>query len=118
MIKRIAFTVYPVKDMGRARGFYEGQLGLKVTDNFEERWVEYGIGEGVLAISDMAEVGQPSLQQGGTLALEVDDVDALVRDLQSAGTTVLVPPFATPVCRMSVVSDPEGNALILHKVTA
>ena len=29
MIKQIAFTAYPVRDMKRARSFYEGDLGLK-----------------------------------------------------------------------------------------
>lgn len=118
MIKKIAFTVYPVKDMATSRAFYEGQLDLKVTDNFENHWVEYGIGEGVLAISDMKEIGEPSMQQGGTLAFEVEDVDQLTAKLKAGGAFVAVEPFSTPVCRMSVVSDPDGNALIIHKVTA
>lgn len=33
------------------------------------------------------------------------------------GHRVKVEPMTTPVCRMSVVLDPEGNALTLHQVT-
>jgi len=29
MIKKIAFTMYPVLDMKRARAFYENTLGLR-----------------------------------------------------------------------------------------
>ena len=28
MLQKVAFTMYPVKDMARARAFYEGVLGL------------------------------------------------------------------------------------------
>ena len=41
------------------------------------------------------------------------DVTARLRE---QGATVLSEPMATPVCRMSVVADPEGNAVILHRV--
>jgi len=33
MITSIAFTVYPVSDMARARACYEHVLGLHVSDN-------------------------------------------------------------------------------------
>ena len=37
MTKHIAFTVYPVTDMKRARAFYEGDLGLKSSLDFERK---------------------------------------------------------------------------------
>ena len=40
MVKHIAFTVYPVTDMLRARAFYEGDLGLKPSMDFEGKWVD------------------------------------------------------------------------------
>lgn len=36
MFKRVAFTMYPVKDMGRARDFYENKLGLTVSNVFAD----------------------------------------------------------------------------------
>ena len=54
MIKviEIAFSCYPVKDMARARKFYEGVLGLKPTVVFGEpggmQWTEYDIASGTL----------------------------------------------------------------------
>ena len=37
MLKSIAFFVYPVSDMARARKFYEEALGLKMGMNFKLR---------------------------------------------------------------------------------
>src|SRR5262249_55613185 len=43
--KKIAFTGIPVTGMKRARAFYEGVLGLKVSGEFGEGvWIEYEIG--------------------------------------------------------------------------
>jgi NhaA family Na+:H+ antiporter len=36
--------------------------------------------------------------------------------IAAAGGMVVVEPFDTPVCRLSVVLDPEGNSVILHRV--
>jgi predicted enzyme related to lactoylglutathione lyase len=50
----IAFSCYPVKDMGRARKFYEGVLGLKPTQVVGApggmQWTEYDIAGGTLAL--------------------------------------------------------------------
>jgi hypothetical protein len=51
MILSIAFTVYPVSDMAAARKFYENLLGLTISRNFNEEWVEYDLGEGTFAIT-------------------------------------------------------------------
>ncbi len=58
-----------------------------------------------------------SADAGGSIGFEVDDVDALVTDLRARGVTVKVEPFSTPICRMAVVLDSEGNAVTLHQVT-
>jgi catechol 2,3-dioxygenase-like lactoylglutathione lyase family enzyme len=53
-VSEIAFSGYPVTDMPRAREFYEGLLGLKVTMDHEMEgghWVEFDIGSGALAVS-------------------------------------------------------------------
>ncbi|MBI5854733.1 MAG: hypothetical protein HZB35_05790 [Nitrospirae bacterium] len=42
---------------------------------------------------------------------------AMVADLRADGTSVKVEPFSTPVCRMAVILDPEGNAVVLHHAT-
>lgn len=116
MITSIAFTVYPVTDIARARRFYETDLGLTVA-RFLDVWVEYDLPGGCFAITTIAECGSPSAGAGGSIAFEVDDVDALVAQLRAKGVPIKLEPFDTPVCRVAVVLDPEGNAVMLHKVT-
>lgn len=114
MVKHIAFTVYPVTDMVRARAFYEGDLGLNPSSDFEGKWVEYEPGSGCFALTTMMEGVSPSARAGGKIAFEVDDVDGMVDTLRKKGIPVIIEPMSTPVCRMAVVSDPEGNGVILH----
>ncbi len=115
MIKHIAFTVYPVGDLARARRFYEDDLGLTPARNFFDAWYEYDLAGGCFAITTKMEGVTPAADAGGSLAFEVDDVDACVAELRGKGVRVKTEPFTTPVCRMAIIVDSEGNAVILHK---
>ena len=117
-IRGIAYTVYPVTDMARARKFYEDDLGLRVARHFRGEWVEYHLWDNCFAITSMASTGlKPSADSGGKIAFEVNDVDKMVETLRKKGIPIKLEPFSTPVCRMAVILDPEGNALTLHKKT-
>ncbi len=118
MYKKIAFTVYPVLDIKRARKFYEDTLGLKVTQEYQDgRWVEFDLAHGgCFAMSDMMPQFKPSASEGGTIALEVEDIDSVMTSLKEKGVEVLMDTFESPVCRMSLIKDSEGNSLILHQV--
>jgi predicted enzyme related to lactoylglutathione lyase len=112
MVKRIAFTMYPVVDMARARRFYEDDLGLVPTSDFVNgQWVEYESG-GCFALTTLAPV-KPSADSGGSVAFEVDDVVALTDTLKKKGVTVVQEVSEMPTFLMSIVKDPEGNALML-----
>jgi predicted enzyme related to lactoylglutathione lyase len=115
-IVEIAFTCYPVTDLRRARGFYEGVLRLKESRFFgsgEQGFVEYDIGPTTLAIGNVAPDWKPSAG-GGSVGLEVDDFEAAIARLKSSGCTFRLEPLETPVCRMAVVSDPDGNSVTIH----
>ena len=114
MITSIAFTVYPVKDMAAARRFYEDTLGLKVDMNFQDVWIEYDIAGGTFAITNMDE-RHVAGAKGAVVAFEVADFDACVTTLKSKGVGFVQEPFATPVCRLAVISDPDGNDVIIHR---
>ncbi len=116
-VTEIAFTGYPVTDMPCARAFYEGVLALSPSATFEndgKSWIEYDIGSSTLAISNMAPQWKPSVD-GPAIALEVDDFDATIAALRAAGVRFPVEPMTSPVCRMAVISDPDGNSLVIHK---
>ena len=113
----MAFAGYAVTDVVRARKFYEGTLGLKQTKIWEGEqmcWIEYDIGPGTLAIGSGAPGWKPS-PDGGHVGLEVEDFDAAVERLEADNVPFIMPPGDTPICRMAIISDPDGNVLIIHK---
>jgi len=117
MFKKVAFTMYPVKDMKRARSFYEETLGLtvgKISPNFV--WTEYDLpGGGCLALF-ATETIKPSADAGGSLAFEVENLDTLIAQLKTKGVIFKAEMIHSPVCKMSVIIDSEGNSIILHKL--
>ena len=116
MFEKVAFTMYPIKDTARARAFYEETLGLKVGSHSDNGiWTEYDLpGGGCLALFKNDDM-QPSTG-GATLAFEVADLDALNTRLKAAGVTYKHDLVHSPVCRMSVIVDPEGNGILLHEL--
>ncbi len=111
--KDVAFVTYPVKNMKAARAFYEGPLGLKVTANWQDQWVEYDIGAGTLAITVADETHKPGVH-GPTIGLEVTNFEKMLEHLKQQSIAPIAPPFDTPVCRGCIIRDPEGNEIILH----
>lgn len=117
MIEKVAFTLYPVKDPTRARAFYEQTLGLeRGSSSSDGMWTEYDLpGGGCLALFATKDI-EPSATAGGSVALEVDDLDATIARLEGEGVRFKARMIPSPVCRMSIVLDSEGNAIILHEL--
>ena len=59
---------------------------------------------------------QPSAAAGGTVAFEVEDLDALIADLKAKNVTFKSDIIHSPVCRMAVCLDSEGNSILLHQL--
>ena len=118
MLQKVAFTMYAVTDMKRARAFYEDTLGLPKSSYGEQSpWVEFDLpGGGCLAITNVVPDHQPSAKAGGTIAFEVDDLPAMLAGLKAKGVTITAEDIESPVCRMAVCTDPDGNSIILHKL--
>jgi predicted enzyme related to lactoylglutathione lyase len=115
-IKAIGFVGIPVTDIKRARSFYEGVLGLKVTEEMMSgKWIEYAIGDDTLAIASVGEHWTPS-DQGTGAAFEIEDFNEAIKHLHAQRVPFAAEPFETPCCHMAVVQDPDGNKLIIHKL--
>jgi predicted enzyme related to lactoylglutathione lyase len=115
-IVEIAFSCYAVKDMARARKFYEGVLNLKPSsaiDTPNGQWVEYELGPHTLSLG--CAPGYNPSPDGGAVGLEVEDFDQAIDHLRANGVKFRFEPFTSPVCRMAGVFDPDGNSLIIHK---
>jgi len=114
MITEIAFSGYPVTDMVRSRKFYEGVLGLKPALVSERvSWVEYELGSATFAIGAYPD-WKPS-RDGGMVAFEVDDLDKTIAGLKKAGVVFTMEKMETPVCHFAIISDPDNNAVMIHK---
>ncbi len=118
-ISEVAFIGYPVTEINRARDFYERILGLTVGEIDHEVpgmpgkfWVEYEIGSQTFAISNTWE---PAKQAGPSVALEVKDFQGAMDDLKKEGVKIVADCIETPVCRIGVIEDPDGNGIMIHK---
>ncbi len=118
MLKKVAFTMFPVKDTERARKFYEDKLGLSVgSHSANGTWTEYDLpGGGCLALFNHPDKKIASAPGGASIAFEVEDLDVLVARLKGEGVTFLSEWIESPVCRMATLKDTEGNTIILHKL--
>jgi len=115
----LAFCCYAVTEMARARMFYEGVLGLKPTtvmDSEHGQWTEYEFGPYALAIGSAP--GLKPNPDGCTAALEVEDFDAAIEHLKRQNVKFRMEPFPTPVCRMAMIFDLDGNTICIHKRNA
>jgi catechol 2,3-dioxygenase-like lactoylglutathione lyase family enzyme len=113
LFKNVAFVVYPVAHVKASRSFYEGVLGLTVTANWDDQWVEYDIGNGTLAITTADEKRQAGAR-GAMVALEVVDFDAVLAALKEKNVSLADGPYDSPACRGGVIRDPDGNEIVLH----
>ena len=105
-IKGLAFVGIPVTDMKRARAFYEGVLGLKVSEEMMSgKWVEYSLGNDTLAIASVGPQWLPvrSRDRRGIGSGKFRRSDQALKDRHVPFTTE---PFESPCCRMAVIAGP------------
>lgn len=106
---------YMVKDVARARRFYEEGLGFEpsfVSDSGEWLGVEYELRTGqTFGLGKNA--ATPWRECGGAM-IAVDDVPAATARVREFGGKVQVESFDSPVCVMSWCEDTEGNTFALH----
>jgi predicted enzyme related to lactoylglutathione lyase len=115
----IAFAIYHVSDVPRARKFYGETLGLKSCLEMEfapgQWWVEYDLGgPSALAITNCSSPMMNASKSPG-IALEVANYDESLALVRAAGIEVTWGPNEFPVCHCFGVRDPDGNDLYLHR---
>ena len=119
MITKMAFVAHPTKDMAQAKKFYEQVLGLTLSKTYAEgAWLEFDLPDGkTLAIETFS-------NEGPYLALETDNIEKEIAGLKERGANILKDVWENkeadgkPVCKMSVIADPDGNQILLHEIAA
>ena len=115
-------TMLPVKDIDRARAFYEGRLGFKPGGLKPDGKFVYEVGGTTLALFPKPE---GTKADHTAVSFRVDDIAASIRDLKKAGVVFEdydLPGFKTVehVCVLGAekaawFKDTEGNYLCLHE---
>ena len=117
MVKDIAFTAYPAKDVQALRDFYARTLGLTFSGPFSEdgvlKYDEAQVGSGWFAVMT---VDWLETSPCAGLAFEVDDIERTIDDLKAKGIA-MENVYDTSVCKLTSFNDPEGNKITLHQIT-
>ncbi len=111
-VRGVDFFMFNVRNMKRAKKFYQGLFGLKKGGEFNDYWSEFATEPVVLALCG---AGNRSKWFGpGAVALAVDDVYKAVEVCRQHGAKILAEPVTTSVCHMAFIADPDGNRICLH----
>ena len=111
-VERVDFVNVPTRDYERSIAFYRDVMSLPQNPRVP---TEFEAGNVTLALFDPAEADREFQTNGcGDIALRVDDVAAAREELEAKGVE-FIGSRDSGVCHMAFFTDPDGNALILHR---
>jgi len=113
-VEHVDFISIPSRDLARSRAFYLETLGLPL-DRDTPTGFEVTAGQVTLGVWEPERIGRPFEPAANEVALRVPDVAAARAQLEQAGVTFRGETIDTGVCHMALFSDPDGNALMLHR---
>jgi predicted enzyme related to lactoylglutathione lyase len=116
VVTGVDFVSMPTQDLERAVEFYGTTLGLHCSVyRPEANFAEFETGTVTVSVVNPVKMGigefQPNVNH---LALQVEDVPVARATLESRGATFMGDIVDTSVCHMAFLTDPDGNALMLH----
>jgi predicted enzyme related to lactoylglutathione lyase len=116
VVTGVDFVSVATRDLERAVAFYGDALGLRRSMYKPERnFAEFETGTVTLSIVDPERMGIGSFQANAAhLALHVEDVAQARAALEARGVAFAGDTLDTGVCHMAFLTDPDGNALMLH----
>jgi predicted enzyme related to lactoylglutathione lyase len=114
-VERVDFVAVATQDKEGSLKFYGETLGLRRNKLAHEDWPEFETGNLTIAIVHPEQVGAEFQARRYPLALRVPDVAEARKKLEEAGVEFRGDTLDTGVCHMASFSDPDGNALMLHR---
>src|SRR5207247_998558 len=106
-----------VADMDRAVEFYSEKLGLELKVRYGNEWAEVmtpGITLGLHLARAPISRSDPNI--GISIGLEVDDIEAAVKQLTDKGIAFSSPIRETNDLRQASFTDPDGTSLYLAEI--
>lgn len=114
-VSKTDFITVPTRDIDKACEFYGETLGLERSKQWGQMPAyEFETGSLTIAVMQTDAFGQEFQQNGGAIALHVDDVHAAREELEGKGVNFLRDTIDSGVCFMAIFQDPDGNPLMLH----
>jgi predicted enzyme related to lactoylglutathione lyase len=115
-VRGVDFVGIPTHDVPAAAEFYGSVLGLPRSVYIPERhYSEFETGNLTLSVYDPEKMGMQHERNPNPIALHVDDVAAARSMLEERGVKFPGDILDTGVCHMAIFTDPDGNALMLHR---
>jgi len=116
LVRGVDFVGVPTHDVPTAAAFYGETLGLPRSVYMPERhFTEFETGNLTLSVYDPEKMGMQHERNPNPIALHVDDVAEARAKLEERGVEFHGDILDTSVCHMAFFTDPDGNALMLHK---
>jgi catechol 2,3-dioxygenase-like lactoylglutathione lyase family enzyme len=120
IVTGVDFVNVPTIDLDAARAFYADVLGLEPSQVYQRgdapaMGAEFETGNLTLALVDPTAIGREFQANTLPIAFQVEDVAAARAELESRGVEFGADTLDTGVCHMAFFSDPDGNALMLHR---
>ena len=113
----IAYTLFLVSDIERAREFYCEKLGLSVALScYDGNWLELSVGASTLVITNRQDqLGGTPGSNGAVVSFEVEGLSAIMELIEGHGIAWTVGPVDEKFCRGGIVEDPDGNRIMFHE---
>lgn len=104
--RRIDYIEFPVGKISPVKEFYERVFGWKFTDYGDD----YSAFEDGRITGGFA-AGDPMLDRGALVVMYATDLEAMQREVEKAGGTIVKPIFSFPGGRRFHFRDPSGHEL-------
>ena len=109
------FVLIMCRDLAATERFYTETLGLEPGPRWGDVGFEIETGDTTLAFMDPARMGREFTPSSSAVVLRVDDVAAAKAELEAAGVEFATEIIDSGVCHQAYFSDPDGNALGIHR---
>jgi predicted enzyme related to lactoylglutathione lyase len=116
IVTGVDFVAVPTDDLEAAVDFYGTKLGLtRSVYRPENHFAEFETGTLTLSVIVAEKFGLGYHPNRNAIALHVEDVEAARAAFVERGIEFDGDTLDTGVCHMAFFSDPDGNALMLHR---
>jgi predicted enzyme related to lactoylglutathione lyase len=114
-VERTDFVAVPTRDLESAKRFYGETLGIPPNPLAHPDYPEFETGNVTISVIHPESMEMEFTPNPFPIALRVPDVAEARAKLEQAGVAFKGETLDTSVCHMAFFSDPDGNALMLHR---